>query len=191
MGIETVNQPLRQAMCGWVHGCVILVDETTTDENTSGDRDACHDAQKEIIAHAGKKGIPLYLVQFHLESNYTAGFQDWWEEYPASRNLGETLKGIIPDDARVFGKSLNDTDGFVNAWLVEVTADKEHVVIMGQSVNACCAATARGAKRNDKQVHTAAALLRGGGTATTAPGYSANGSDEYEWPDGTQLHTAL
>jgi len=186
MPINYVNQRLLDKMNRWsiegVEAGVIIVDESTTDGNTSRDRDTCHRMQSGLLARAKRFGFPVFLVAYGANGN--AGFTSQF-----NNNLSRDLNSAIPAQSRVYSKGAFETNGFDNVQLVQDTAEITHVVIMGQSVNACCAATARGAVANNKQVHTSYSIMRGGETATSSPVYF--GVNFAGWPNGTTIHAGI
>ena len=106
---------------------------------------------------------------------------------------GDRLDACIPRSARSYTKGLLETNGFDNTQLTtDVKRKFQAVIIAGQSVNACCAATARGAARLGKQVLTSTVLLRGGNVATEAPTFIPGGLEiDYGWPDGARVFSHL
>ncbi len=161
--------------------CMILVDEETGDADTSSDRETCHRIQAGVIVRARQYGLTLYMVAFGGAGN-TGQF---------GGNISPDLNAAIPLNTTVYYKGAFDTDGFSNDTLgLDIAhAGHAHAIIMGQSRNACCAATARGAAAAGLAVHTAPALTRGGNIATADFQYF--GLAFAGWPDGTTIYAGV
>ena len=184
MPFSSSNEKLLEVMTNWhTHGvkaAVILVDESQSDSNASGDRDAQHGMQAKVLLHAAKLGFPIFLVAFGppilgAKEVFTGG-------------LGPALDAAIPGQTYFYRKDTLETNGFANDTLkqdVQASGAME-VIIMGQSVNACCAATARGADNLNPplDVHTCPLVVRGGSSKTEAPLPSG-------WPDSTTVYVSL
>lgn len=182
MPLNYLNERLLDSVGTWNgSGCVILVDESTGDDNASNDRDASHRVQAGVLARAGMHGLGVYLVAFGGAGTSA----------PFGGNLSADLNGAIPPNTTVYYKGAFDTDGFSNDQLGAAIAHAghAHAIIMGQSRNACCAATARGAVAAGLTVHTAPSLTRGGNVATAD---FQNFNVAYAgWPNGTNIYAGV
>jgi hypothetical protein len=175
------NDRLLDAAPTWNgSGCIIIVDETTGDNDVSGDREVSHRLQSAVLARAGTLGFRIYIVAYG-GAGATGTYQG---------NLGAELGRYIPANTPVFYKDFLETDGFTNENLGAVigTAGHAHAIIMGQSRNACCAATARGAVAAGLSVHTAPSLTRGGGMVATSDFENFGG---IVWPNGTHIYASV
>lgn len=185
------DRSLLEVMDGWpstgVRGAVIVVDEGTNDSDVSGDRAERHGNQAEVLRAAARLGMPVYVVCFGAPAEYA-------EANVFDSGLSDVLDAVVPSGTFAYQKGALETNGFDNGRLVaDVRRDAvTDVVIMGQSVNACCAATARGAAAARLRVHSAGPVIRGGHVATEAPQFFGGPASSIAgWPDGTTFYNRL
>lgn len=181
MPINYSNDRLLDVMNRWqqnnTQGAVILVDETTGGGDASRDRETRHRMQSALLVRAGRMGLPVFIVQYGMNGAHG-------QRAAFAGGLGADLDAAIPGGTNCYDKGALETNGFVNVQLVADMAAITDVIIMGQSVNACCAATANGAAGLGKNVHTCDSILRGGNVNTTAP-------LGFLWPNNTTVYSAL
>ncbi len=190
MGLEIINGSLFTAISKLlddnIEPVVIIIDETDGDPDKSGDRDKIQTNQVSLVKIALQKEIDICVIKYGANGQY--GARSVFEG-----GASDMLDACIPRSARSYEKGLLETNGFDNTQLTkDVKSKYDAVIIAGQSVNACCAATARGAAGLGKQVLTSRFLLRGGHVPTEAPAYIPGGAEVgYGWPDGTQIYSEL
>jgi len=159
---------------------VILVDEELDDSNVSNDRALCHRLQASVLLRS--QGFGVFLVKFGAEGSQG-------NHVVFSGGLGPDLDAAIPGNTYVYEKGAMETNGFDNVQLAQDIADAQYtdVIIMGQSTNACCAATARGAAERRLKVHACTRVLRGGGVQSESP-LCLYGT---KWPSSTTVYHSL
>ena len=180
------NDKLLEVMTGWqavgIKAAVILVDESQSDGNASNDRADQHHMQAQVLLHAVKLGFPIFLVAF--------GATGLGDKDVFTGGLGSELDTAIPGQTYFYRKGLYETNAFTNATLkkdVQASGAME-IIIMGQSVNACCAATARGVQDSlGLDTHTCPLVVRGGSFKTEAPMQALQSG----WPDSTTVYAAI
>lgn len=187
MPLNASPDKLLEVMANWansntVKAAVVLVDETTGDPNKSQDRDTQHHAQSTVIRLAAKLGMPIFVVRFGAKAEHG-------RKTAFDGGLGPELDSAIPGSTFYYDKYLDETDGFANDALKKdaKSAGITDVIIMGQSVNACCMNTARGAHALGLRVHTCGLVVRGGGSETKPPDHQWG----FGWPDGTTVYQSL
>lgn len=186
MPINYNNDRLLRIMAGWqatgVRAAVILVDEDAAGPDKSGDREVRHRLQSALLLRS--QGFGVFLARYGSEGAHG-------QRSVFDGGLGADLDTAVPGTARVYEKGALETDGFANVQLAADIAGGGYteVVIMGQSTNACCAATARGAASRGLRVHTCDSILRGGAVVTEPPVYFPGGF--VGWPDDTTVYAAL
>jgi hypothetical protein len=186
MPIIYSNDRLLDIMTEWrrtgVRAAFILVDEETTDPDKSRDRAVRHRLQSALLLRS--QGFGVFVVKYGMDGAHG-------ERSVFAGGLGPDLDAALPGTANVYEKGPFETNGFDNVRLVADIAQGNYteVVIMGQSTNACCAATARGAVGLQLKVHTCESILRGGAVETLPPVYFGLGFAG--WPDGTTVYAAL
>ncbi len=187
------NDGLLDTMTHWsltgVHAAVVLVDETVNDPDESKDRAVRHRLQSALLVRAARHGFRICVVHFGAEGKHG-------NKALFNGGLGEELNSVIPEGMTYkYSKGAYETNGFANTSLrTDLTeAGITDVVIMGQSVNACCAATAIGASDAGMTVHTCMSIVRGGHVATTdpAPPLIYQGQQFSGWPPGTKIYSRL
>ena len=190
MGLENISGSLFQAISKLldddVEPVVLIIDETDGDPDKSGDRDSTQTNQASLVRFAVQNEVDICVIKYGANGQY--GGRSVFEG-----GASDKLDACIPRSARSYEKGLLETNGFDNTQLTkDVKSKYDAVIIAGQSVNACCAATARGAAGLGKQVLTSRFVLRGGHVPTEAPAYIPGGVDVgYGWPDGTRIYSQL
>ncbi len=190
MGLNHINGSLFTAiselMKDGVKLAVLIIDETDSDPDRSGDRERTQVCQASLVAKALDKHLDICVIKYGANGQY--GSRNAFEG-----GAGQRLDTCIPRSAHAYEKGLLETNGFDNTTLTaDVNKAYQAVIIAGQSVNACCAATARGAAALGKQVLTCPLLLRGGNVPTEAPSYIPGGAlVGYGWPDDTKIYSEL
>jgi nicotinamidase-related amidase len=190
MGLMNITGSLCKAISKLldddVEPAILIIDETDGDPDKSGDRERTQTFQASLVSFAIQQQIDICLIKYGANGQYG-------ERSVFDGGAGEKLDTCIPRSARCYEKGLLETNGFDNTKLTaDVKSKYQAVIIAGQSVNACCAATARGAAALGKQVLTCPLLLRGGNVATEALAYIPGGAEVgYGWPEGTQIYSEL
>jgi len=187
MAIVNVNEPLLSVvrMAGLNFG-IILVDEIGVTADVSGDKDMVCRYQGALLLYAKRNQLPIYLIRNSVDHNE--------KPFDEVRTTHEgAWSGIVGADTRTFSKRLttkDETNAFANPALGQAIQDDgvNAVVIAGQSVNACCAATARGAAALGLTIYTSGVILRGGLVETQELlAFPPPGDTIMGWPDGARL----
>lgn len=210
MSLITLPTGLFDALSAkWNSTCVLVIDEedrvafgTVGQDSGKIKKYNVQKAQKIFCAGAVQKNATVYICkQAGLNIANTVGYE------------GEAADGAvgawIPGASLRFLKGAGETNALCNVQLQQEIAHYDTVVITGQSTNACCAATARGAAALGKTIYTSPRLLRGGsfvgddkdqpeynnctqakldGQRTASCAYGSTGKDGsfvYGWPEGT------
>jgi nicotinamidase-related amidase len=186
------NDRLLDVMNQWhlnnTRGAVILVDEDNAGPDVSRDREVRHRMQTALLVRAAGFGFPVFLVQFGPLPGASG------QHAVFNGGLGPQLDAVIHGGTEVYKKGPGEADGFANVQLVMdvQNANITDVIIMGQSVNHCCAATARGAAALGLNVHTCESVIRGGNTATVPPDHQVFPYiGVVGWPNNATIYAAL
>jgi hypothetical protein len=158
--------------------------------------------QGAVLLQAARLGIHIFVIMF-------GQVKESWEYEDFSMQTGESDYGsyqnVVPAQSLVYKKNLGTPDATSNKVFAGVIAGFKHVIIMGQSRNACCANTAKGISK-PSQIYTSPYVVRYGDANPSAvynSEYTAadklkdlkNAFEEdfsdFQWPEKTIIFKTL